>query len=112
MERARLLIEQAEALGEPPENPMLLFSVLSGLWVTNWGAFNGDVLLDLAGQILALAEKQKATLPLISAHDTMGISLLLQETSRKPGRILIRRSRFTILPSTGRWRRDLAWIAE
>ena len=28
-ERARLLIEQAEALGEPPEDPLLLFSVLS-----------------------------------------------------------------------------------
>ena len=76
MERARLLIEQAEALGEPPENPMLWSSVLSGLWVTNWGAFNGDVLLELAGQILALAEKQKATLPLISGHHLMGNSLM------------------------------------
>ena len=30
MERARLLIEHAEALGEPPEDPLLLFSVLYG----------------------------------------------------------------------------------
>ena len=30
VERARLLIEQAEALGEPPEDPLLLFSVLYG----------------------------------------------------------------------------------
>ena len=30
-ERARLLIEQAEALGEPPEDPLLLFSVLYGV---------------------------------------------------------------------------------
>jgi hypothetical protein len=29
-QRARLLIEQAEALGEPPENPLLLYSVLLG----------------------------------------------------------------------------------
>ena len=29
-ERARLLIEQAEALGEPPEDPLLLFSALYG----------------------------------------------------------------------------------
>src|SRR4029077_12888115 len=29
-ERARVLIEQAEALGEPPEDPLLLFSVLNG----------------------------------------------------------------------------------
>ena len=28
LERARLLIEQAEALGEPPEDALLLFSVL------------------------------------------------------------------------------------
>ena len=42
-ERARLLIEQAEALGEPPEDPLLLFSVLYGFWVANLVAFNGDV---------------------------------------------------------------------
>src|SRR5262249_11024983 len=33
VERARLLIQQAEALGEPPEDPLLLFSVLYGFWV-------------------------------------------------------------------------------
>ena len=42
VERARLLIEQAEALGEPPEDPLLLFSVLYGFWVANYVAFNGD----------------------------------------------------------------------
>src|SRR5579863_9888565 len=31
-ERARLLIEQAEAFGEPPDDPLLLFSVLYGFW--------------------------------------------------------------------------------
>src|SRR5262245_6774104 len=36
VERARLLIEQAEALGEPPEDPLLLFSVLYGFWVANY----------------------------------------------------------------------------
>ena len=35
VERARLLIEQAEALGEPPEDPLLLFSVLYGFWAAN-----------------------------------------------------------------------------
>jgi hypothetical protein len=34
-EQARLLIEQAEALGEPPEDPLLLFSVLDGVWTAN-----------------------------------------------------------------------------
>src|ERR1700747_884520 len=41
VERARLLIEQAEALGEPPEDPLLLFSVLFGNWIVNVIAFNG-----------------------------------------------------------------------
>jgi class 3 adenylate cyclase len=36
-EQARLLIEQAEALGEAPEDPLLLFSVLYGVWVANLG---------------------------------------------------------------------------
>src|SRR5215469_7242933 len=36
VERARLLIERAEALGEPPEDPLLLFSVLYGVYVANY----------------------------------------------------------------------------
>ena len=74
-ERARLLIEQAEALGEPPEDPLLLFSVLYGFWVANLGAFNGDVMRDLAAHFLALAEKQGATIPLMIGHRLMGVSL-------------------------------------
>jgi hypothetical protein len=35
-ERARLLIEQAEALGEPLEDPLLLFSVRYAFWVANY----------------------------------------------------------------------------
>jgi predicted ATPase len=75
-ERARLLIEQAEALGEPPEDPLLLFSVLYGVWTANYIAFNGDVMRKLAAQFLALAEKQGATAPLMVGHRVMGISLL------------------------------------
>jgi len=76
VERARLLIEQAEALGEPPEDPLLLFSVLYGFWVANYVAFNGDVILGLAAQFLALAEKQGTTAPLLIAHRLMGTSSL------------------------------------
>jgi predicted ATPase len=75
VERARLLIEQAEALGEPPEDPLLLFSVLYGFWYANLAAFNGDVLRDLAMQFLALAEKQRATIPLMVGHRLAGSSL-------------------------------------
>ena len=75
VERARLLTEQAEALGEPPE-PLLLISVLYGIWVASYIAFNGDMMRNLAAQFLALAEKQGATVPLMIADRAMGISLL------------------------------------
>jgi predicted ATPase len=75
-ERARLLIEQAEALGEPPEDRLLLFSVLYGFWVANEVAFNGDICLDLAAQFLTRAEKQTDPVPLMIGHRLMGSSLL------------------------------------
>jgi class 3 adenylate cyclase/predicted ATPase len=75
-ERARLLIEQAEGLGEPQEDPVLLFSVLYGFWVANFLAFNGDAMRDLAAHFLSLAEEQTATGPLMLGHRLMGLSLL------------------------------------
>ena len=77
LDRARVFIERAEALGEPPEDPLLLFSVLYGFWVASFVAFNGDVCCELAAQFLALAEKQGATVPLMIGHRIMGSSLLL-----------------------------------
>jgi hypothetical protein len=53
-----------------------LFSVLYGFWVANLLAFNGDAMRELAAQFLALAEKQDATGPLLTAHRLVGISLL------------------------------------
>ena len=108
-ERARLLIEQAEALGEPPEDPLLLFSVLYGFWAPSFVAFNGNVVRNLAAQFLALAEKQGATVPLMIGHRLMGMFVGAYGGHRASAeRITIRRSRFTILPSIVRWRRVLA----
>ena len=76
VKQVRLFIERAEALGEPPEDPLMLFSVLYGFWVVNYTAFNGDVVRALAVQFLALAEKQTASVPLVAAHRIMGNSLL------------------------------------
>ena len=76
VERARLLIEQAEALGEHPEDPLLLFSVLYGFWAAKMLAFNGDTTRTLATQFLTLAEKQGTTVPLMIGHRMMGLSLL------------------------------------
>jgi predicted ATPase len=76
MERAKLLIEQARALGEPLEDPLLLLSVLYAFWVANYVSFNGNAMRELAGQFLKLAEEQRTTGPLIVGHRVMGISLL------------------------------------
>jgi hypothetical protein len=75
-ERARLLIEQGEALGEPPEDPLLLYSVLFGFWNASLVAFDGDAVRELAAQFLALAERQGATVPLMIGHRLMGNSLM------------------------------------
>jgi len=76
-ERARDLIEKAKALGETPEDSLLLFSMLYGIWVARHVAFDGDVMRTLAAQFLALAEKQEATAPLLHGYRIMGLSLLL-----------------------------------
>jgi hypothetical protein len=72
VERARLLIERTEALGEPTEDPPLLFSVLYGTWVASYVAFKGDACRDVAAGVLALAEKIGSTVPLIVGHRVMG----------------------------------------
>jgi predicted ATPase len=75
-EQARLLIEQAEARGEPPDDPLLSIRVAVGFWVAGLIALDCDAHLNAAEQLLALAEKQSATLPHVIAHCRMGVSLL------------------------------------
>ena len=70
------MIEQATALGEPLEDPLLLYSVLYGVWVANYIAFNGDAMRELAAQFLVLAEKQGSVVPVVVAHRIMAVSLL------------------------------------
>ena len=76
VERARLLIDQSETLGEPPDDPLLLFSVLYGFWVANYVAFNGEMIRELADEFLTLAEKQGATMPLVVGNRLVGTSLV------------------------------------
>ena len=71
------MIEKAEARGEPPDDALLLFSVLYGFWGANLVAFNGGTVRDLAAQFLSLAERQGATIPLLLGHRIMGYSLLM-----------------------------------
>jgi tetratricopeptide (TPR) repeat protein len=77
IEQARLLIEQAEARGEPPEDPLLLFSVLYGVFIASVGAFDGDVLRDVTAHILELAERQTASFPRLIGHNFVAFSSML-----------------------------------
>jgi class 3 adenylate cyclase/predicted ATPase len=72
--RAKVLIEQAEARGEAPEDPLLLFSVLYSFWVSNFNGFHAAAVTDLAAQFLKLAEEQNAATPRMLGHRLVGIS--------------------------------------
>ncbi len=72
-ERARLLIEQAQVLGE--RYPMSFLSILAGFWAANFIAFNGEACQNLAEQILTIAEEKRTTVPLIMGNMFMGASL-------------------------------------
>ena len=76
IERAQALIEEAEALGEPLDDPLLLLSVLYGFWTANLFAFKGKNLIEISHRIMALAEKQGATFALMMGHRTLGIALI------------------------------------
>jgi predicted ATPase len=75
-EQARLFMERAEALGEAPQDPLLLFSFLWGVWSGNYVKFNGEAIKTLASQFMALAEQQGTTIPLMVGHRLIGMSAL------------------------------------
>jgi hypothetical protein len=62
-ERARLLIEHAESLGEHPNDPLLLFEVLYSLSIAHQVSFNGDLVREVSEQFLALALAQGTPIP-------------------------------------------------
>jgi predicted ATPase/class 3 adenylate cyclase len=76
-EQARLLIEQAQMLGEAPDDPLLPFAALYGIWVRFYAAFDGDMAVALAEQFLSLAKQQDAVAPRMIAHRIIGNSSLI-----------------------------------
>jgi tetratricopeptide (TPR) repeat protein len=76
MERARLLFEQGEQLGEPSDDPQQLFSLLNALWSANVVAFKVDEASKLADEFLARANKQDALGPIMNGHRLVGTTLL------------------------------------
>ena len=75
-DQARVMIEQAERLGEHLEDPLLLYSVLYGFFIAKFMIFDGDAACALARQFLALAEQQKATAPIMIGHRLLANTLL------------------------------------
>ena len=60
-----------------PEDPLLLFSVLHGIFAANVVAFNADISRDLAAQFLAFAEKQKVSGLRVFGHSFLGSTLVI-----------------------------------
>ena len=58
-DQARAMIQQAEALGEHVEDPLLLYSVLYGFFIAKFIPFDGDAACALASQFLELARAAK-----------------------------------------------------
>lgn len=74
--QVRTLIEQAERLGESPDDASLLLSALFGQWIVNFISFDGEIARELAARFLAFGDKD-GPLPLIVGHRTMGSTLAL-----------------------------------
>src|SRR5262249_37590253 len=75
LENAKLLIEKAGQRGEPPEDPLILFSILYGFWSVSFQHFNREAVCNLAAQFLELADKQRASGPVMVGHRLLGASL-------------------------------------
>ena len=75
-EQARLLIERADGLGDPSDDPLLLYRVLNGLWSASITGFDGEAMCQQAADCLVLAERQPAVLPRIMGQRLRGVSLM------------------------------------
>jgi class 3 adenylate cyclase len=78
IERARLLIEDIQARGEPIEDPLISLTVLFGVLTMNVVAFNGEVVRRITADFLALAEEQGTTPLLLTAYRLAGATLLFR----------------------------------
>jgi class 3 adenylate cyclase/predicted ATPase len=73
--RARELMKQREQLGGVLDDPLLRLSVLQGLFVNAYVAFDGDLMHDIVAEFMAIAEKHAATISLAAAHRITGWTL-------------------------------------
>ena len=75
--------------------PAGTISILYGVWVWNFAAFDSLATLDLAEQFLTLARQRDETFPLAIGHRIIACSCLWLGTSPKRGNISIARAPFT-----------------
>jgi predicted ATPase len=75
LDKARTLIEHAEARGEPLEDPLMLFSVLFGAWINSAVAFDSRATSQQANHLLTLAQALHKPAPLVIAHRAVGQTL-------------------------------------
>jgi predicted ATPase len=71
---ARDLMREAEESGESLHDPLLQASLFQGLWRDAYVVFDGDLMRELGAEILTIAEKRGAMVPLANAHRIMGIT--------------------------------------
>ena len=76
LDQARSLIEQADGLGEPLEDPLLLFSVLFAVWVQQllWPS-RPIYSRDTQTTCLLSPRNRATTAPLVIAHRALGPTL-------------------------------------
>ena len=75
-QRAAILIEEAESVGDVPDDPLLLLSLLYSLWSASWAEFDGEALRGLATRVLARADQQSTIAARMIGHRLMGVSLV------------------------------------
>ena len=88
LSRTLALIERADTLGEPVEDPLALFTTLHGFWVASIVESSGEETRNLAAQCLAIAERAGAKGPLVAGHRAVGLTRLFS------GDILASRAHF------------------
>jgi hypothetical protein len=103
-ERARFLIEQAEKLGEPPEDPLLLFSVLYGFWYATLERSTAMRCATLPRSFWRLLKSKGRPYRSWLGTASWVLRRCTQEILWTAERISIRRWRFTIPTSIIRWR--------
>jgi class 3 adenylate cyclase/tetratricopeptide (TPR) repeat protein len=77
-QRAIAMIEEAEGLGEHPEDPLLRFSAMYGLWAASHVAADLSTALARAEQFLSLAEQLREPVAGAVGHRLKGAALTLR----------------------------------